>query len=844
MIEALGAEIRARKAKKDGRLRVGLLDGRRLEEPGPYWQYRFELEVELPGLQDDTPVLVRVKGDDLPGVVVSVRDDVLTVALKRDRGASIPKALLIVDLTWLVERLRERLQAVRDGAASHGPIADDVLQPAAVPTAAAEPHPAVLRGGREMNEDQERAVRRSLGSRTTFVWGPPGTGKTWTLARIVEAHYRAGRSVLLVSHTNVAVDTALEQVAERLCSEAAFDRGLVLRRGPIVREELRRRFGSQIVPQKVAARRSAPLRQERKALEREGVDLKAESRSLTAARRDVEELAGARAILAAREKELDAATSRLRLLREDVHRHRAEVREARAALDRLNADWIRHRAEVREARAALDRLNADWIRWILHTYDRWRLDSMIVEAEQAAAAASEAARQMTGRVGRLEAEVRSLRDEADRRTAASPDLPAEPEIRARSARIRTRLTEIAAREAAIDRDLAALKEAELLARCRVLATTVHRTYVQREPPRRFETVVVDEASMLMPPLVWWAAGLAIRSVTVAGDFRQLPPIVMTEEESAREWLARDVFEVAGIPNRLGKGQSMPYLVSLGRQYRMRRPICRAINSHFYADRPLRSDPSCSSPSVRRDVAEFPLLSSCALLFVNTARFRPWASWPAPGDYSRYNPFHALLARNLVLRLAGAGYLPSADTPNDAVGVIAPYRAQARHTGRLLQERLGKRARGVASTVHSFQGNERKAVVIDLTDSEGVKLGRFLQATSREQTGARLLNVAVSRAKHHVVLVADFAYLRRRAPAGGLVRRLLDHFETRGKPLTVDGLAPSAGEWLNRDCPSAGCDGRLACRPGGGKAPKPFLGCTEFLNTGCSYTESCDYTERV
>lgn len=131
-----------------------------------------------------------------------------------------------MDLTWLLEGLRERLQEVEDGATAHGAIADDVLSPAPAGIADAAPHPEVMRGDRDMNEDQQGAVRRSLGNRATFVWGPPGTGKTWTLARIVEAHYRAGRSVLLVSHTNLAVDTALQQVAERLCGEADFARGL------------------------------------------------------------------------------------------------------------------------------------------------------------------------------------------------------------------------------------------------------------------------------------------------------------------------------------------------------------------------------------------------------------------------------------------------------------------------------------------------------------------------------------------------------------------------------------------------------------------------------------------
>ena len=99
-----------------------------------------------------------------------------------------------------------------------------------------------------------QAVRRFLGSDTTFIWGPPGTGKTWTLARVVEAHYRAGRSVLLVSNTNVAVDAALEQVAERLRDEPGFVRGLVIRHGPVVSDSLRHRFGAQVTPEEVAAR--------------------------------------------------------------------------------------------------------------------------------------------------------------------------------------------------------------------------------------------------------------------------------------------------------------------------------------------------------------------------------------------------------------------------------------------------------------------------------------------------------------------------------------------------------------------------------------------------------------
>ena len=41
---------------------------------------------------------------------------------------------------------------------------------------------------------------------------------------------------------------------------------------------------------------------------------------------------------------------------------------------------------------------------------------------------------------------------------------------------------------------------------------------------------------------------------------------------------------------------------------------------------------------------------------------------------------------------------------------------------LLDDRLGERAAGIAATVHRFQGNEKLAMVLDLTDSLGTRLG--------------------------------------------------------------------------------------------------------------------------
>ena len=364
-----------------------------------------------------------------------------------------------------------------------------------------------------------------------------------------------------------------------------------------------------------------------------------------------------------------------------------------------------------------------------------RIEHQIVVTDRAAQASADAAQALSKDITKQEIEVKALRTEIDRLDVRVRRYPPAKELHAKVGVLRNRLGQIRERITVIDRELATLAQ-EVLKNCRILATTVYRTYLANAAPRQFDVVVIDEASMLMPPLVYYAAGLATESVTVAGDFRQLPPIVTSDEPQAEEWLKHDVFEKAGIPQRLQRHQPTPQLVALDTQYRMREPICALINQIFYPDHPLRSD-----PSVDRGSDSFPLGAS-PLLYVDTSSFHPWTSLRV-GTYSRYNLLQALLVRNIVLHLADVGFLPPRGQPNNEVGAVAPYASQARLIQALLEDRLGDRAAGVAATVHRFQGNEKTVMVLDLTDSLGAPLGRFLKAVRLEEDGARLLNVAAS-----------------------------------------------------------------------------------------------------
>jgi DNA replication ATP-dependent helicase Dna2 len=72
------------------------------------------------------------------------------------------------------------------------------------------------------NAAQDRAVRLAVDADDlALIHGPPGTGKTHTIARIVEALIDRGERVLLSAFTNRAVDNALDAVRDRGIADVA-----------------------------------------------------------------------------------------------------------------------------------------------------------------------------------------------------------------------------------------------------------------------------------------------------------------------------------------------------------------------------------------------------------------------------------------------------------------------------------------------------------------------------------------------------------------------------------------------------------------------------------------------
>ena len=99
-----------------------------------------------------------------------------------------------------------------------------------------------------------------------------------------------------------------------------------------------------------------------------------------------------------------------------------------------------------------------------------------------------------------------------------------------------------------------------------------------------------------------------------------------------------------------------------------------------------------------------------------------------------------------------------------IGVITPYKGQVSLLRALKRERgyddhFGSRVK--IGTVHTFQGSECDIIIFDMVDCYVLENGHSnrLGKLYHDNGGERLLNVAVSRARHKLIVVCDPDYIK-------------------------------------------------------------------------------------
>jgi|UniRef100_UPI00378344FE hypothetical protein len=300
-------------------------------------------------------------------------------------------------------------------------------------------------------------------------------------------------------------------------------------------------------------------------------------------------------------------------------------------------------------------------------------------------------------------------------------------------------------------------EADLLVNVRILATTLTRSFMRDGIQQRsFDTVLVDEASMAPIPALWAASTLSERCVVAVGDFKQLPPIVQSEHPIAERWLGRDIFAASGVQGAWERKTPPAHFVALREQHRMHPDISAIVNALIYEG--LLRDGS----SVTEAKADMPITNWHAgfvgesnrvtIIDMGTAN-----AWNTTADRSRFNLLSAMASVEMVHHWLASDRPLLAEGLAKRVLVICPYRPQAKLLDVMVREDQLE-IEVSANTAHSFQGSEADAVLIDLVVDEPHYSANLLTPAASADI-ARLLNVAITRAKRKVCILADLSWFR-------------------------------------------------------------------------------------
>lgn len=201
------------KIKKSGQSSTLLYAGRQIESVSSEFWYQFNVEY-VPALPADTPCKLLIGKEQFDATVISFQENVIVVSTKVRLPDSIGKARLENGATVLLERLVKCIEdnSLNENSAGHRmlPSNGGVYSAQRI----YEYNDLVLNDGN--TQSQNKAIESALLNDITYIWGPPGTGKTTVIGQIIDELCKRNRSVLVVSHTNTAVDGAIEK-ADKAC---------------------------------------------------------------------------------------------------------------------------------------------------------------------------------------------------------------------------------------------------------------------------------------------------------------------------------------------------------------------------------------------------------------------------------------------------------------------------------------------------------------------------------------------------------------------------------------------------------------------------------------------------
>ena len=727
---------------------IDLMNGIQTDVAHDNYIYKFPYKESF-NIKEDLPVILIVGGKETSGTVVSFANKQVSISIEENFGAKIGFAQLKMDNSFLLVRLKERLDEV--GGIDNKEIFNSLLAKKVLgeENSLAELDEEVKKPD-QLNENQYLSLKAALGSEVMYLWGPPGTGKTFTLAEVIYMFYEKQKRILLVSNTNLAVDLLLKSLCVhlKLVNDDEFKNCSVLRFGKIVDEELNENFGDFVNIDKAIERLAEKLKKEQADLENKLNEInKAKDPYI----------------------KIRDGFLRLEKIKSEKNDYNKKLNELKNFLASSNQNKLRfkNKIEALEKEAKNSENVGTFSRWFSGRRSFEDIQGDILQTKNQFNEHNAKAASAPGEIEKLEilnanidAEKISIdiiiKDQNLNETIKKIEI-----FQKQSDEVETRLTEI-------QNEINQIKD-NVLKNCRVVAATATQTYLKHKSFEMFDIVVIDESSMLPLPVVAYVSGLAKEKVTVTGDFKQLPPIVSaTRDPSVMKWIGNDIFNKSGIEKAVNLNRRPKNRVQLKSQYRMDDAICNLINKRFY------SGTLVTEKGAGKTKDNYPEILNNPLIVIDTSKQFPFNN-VKPRTFSRYNILHAIAIRNLTNYLNDQGII---EDIND-LGIISPYNAQAELISKIISEQNIQNVE--VGTVHRFQGNQKDIILFDLADSYG------LPYVSKLLEDFKLINVAVSRAKGFLVVFANIQYLENKLEPQSLIRELMYEMQSKGTVIDVKNI---------------------------------------------------------
>lgn len=190
--------------KETGGKKYKIVDGDRIPSTNgeDSYIYSFDTDTEM-HFPDGTAIRLWLENDKPYANVVACEEFTIIFRTSRYLGEKVDHIEFTAEPWQLMESLIERLDEL-----------DEITSPLAYELVCKGKSQVDRRG--MISFGQNLAQKKVSDQPITFVWGPPGTGKTTTLARVALDFMNKGKRTLMLSYSNVSVDGATLGVAERI----------------------------------------------------------------------------------------------------------------------------------------------------------------------------------------------------------------------------------------------------------------------------------------------------------------------------------------------------------------------------------------------------------------------------------------------------------------------------------------------------------------------------------------------------------------------------------------------------------------------------------------------------